>query len=42
LAVAIEVASRQADGSWRWLIGDPFTVWTLSKNEEAMDPACPL
>lgn len=23
---AIEVARRQADGSWCWLIGDPFTV----------------
>lgn len=23
---AIEVARRQRDGSWRWLIGDPFTV----------------
>jgi len=23
---AIEVACRQADGTWRWLIGDPFTV----------------
>ena len=23
---AIEVAHRQADGTWRWLIGDPFTV----------------
>jgi ketosteroid isomerase-like protein len=23
---AIEVARRQSDGSWRWLIGDPFTV----------------
>jgi ketosteroid isomerase-like protein len=23
---AIEVARLQADGSWRWLIGDPFTV----------------
>ena len=23
---AIEVARRQADGSWLWLIGDPFTV----------------
>jgi hypothetical protein len=23
---AIEVARRQADGSWRWLVGDPFTV----------------
>jgi uncharacterized protein (TIGR02246 family) len=23
---AIEVARRQPDGMWRWLIGDPFTV----------------
>ena len=23
---AIEVARRQADGTWKWLIGDPFTV----------------
>jgi ketosteroid isomerase-like protein len=23
---AIEVAQRQPDGTWRWLIGDPFTV----------------
>jgi ketosteroid isomerase-like protein len=23
---ALEVARRQPDGSWRWLIGDPFTV----------------
>jgi hypothetical protein len=23
---AIEVAGRQPDGTWRWLIGDPFTV----------------
>jgi ketosteroid isomerase-like protein len=23
---AIEVSRRQPDGSWRWLIGDPFTV----------------
>jgi uncharacterized protein (TIGR02246 family) len=23
---AIEVARCQPDGSWRWLIGDPFTV----------------
>jgi ketosteroid isomerase-like protein len=22
---AIEVARRQEDGTWRWLIGDPFT-----------------
>lgn len=25
-AYAIEVAHRQPDGTWRWLIGDPFTV----------------
>jgi uncharacterized protein (TIGR02246 family) len=23
---AIEVARRHRDGTWRWLIGDPFTV----------------
>ena len=23
---AIEVARRQVDGTWKWLIGDPFTV----------------
>jgi ketosteroid isomerase-like protein len=23
---AIEVARRQEDGGWRWLIGDPYTV----------------
>ena len=23
---AIEVARRQPDGTWRWLIGDPLTV----------------
>jgi ketosteroid isomerase-like protein len=23
---AIEVGRRQRDGSWRWLIGDPYTV----------------
>jgi hypothetical protein len=23
---AIEVARRQPDGTWRWLIGDPFTI----------------
>lgn len=23
---AVEVARRQADGTWSWLIGDPFTV----------------
>ena len=25
-AYAIEVARRQPDGTWRWLIGDPYTV----------------
>jgi ketosteroid isomerase-like protein len=25
-ALAIEVARRQPDGTWRWLIGAPFTV----------------
>ena len=23
---AIEVSRRQPDGTWRWLIGDPFTI----------------
>ncbi|WP_026735878.1 YybH family protein [Fischerella sp. PCC 9605] len=27
---AIEVARRQPDGSWRWLIGDPFTIGRLA------------
>ena len=33
---AIEVASRQSDGTWRWLIGDPFTVGrpSVSFNED--------
>ncbi|MEW6128033.1 MAG: nuclear transport factor 2 family protein [Acidobacteriota bacterium] len=26
MVYAIEVARRQPDGTWRWLIGDPFTV----------------
>src|SRR6185503_3720293 len=26
---AIEVARRQPDGTWRWLIGDPFTIGRL-------------
>jgi ketosteroid isomerase-like protein len=30
---AIEVARRQADGSWRWLIGDPFTVGRVTSRE---------
>jgi ketosteroid isomerase-like protein len=32
---AIEVARRQVDGSWRWLIGDPFTVGRQSGFEPA-------
>ena len=30
---AIEVARRQPDDSWRWLIGDPFTVGRLSRRK---------
>jgi ketosteroid isomerase-like protein len=30
---AIEVARRQPDGSWRWLIGDPFTVGRRTASE---------
>lgn len=30
---AIEVAGRQPDGAWRWLIGDPFTVGRLRRNK---------
>ncbi|MEX2261666.1 MAG: nuclear transport factor 2 family protein [Bryobacteraceae bacterium] len=29
---AIEVARRQPDGTWRWLIGDPFTVGRRTAN----------
>jgi ketosteroid isomerase-like protein len=34
---AIEVARRQPDGSWCWLIGDPYTVGreVASKNARA-------
>jgi ketosteroid isomerase-like protein len=31
---AIEVARRQQDGTWRWLIGDPFTVRTRLNVEQ--------
>ena len=31
---AIEVARRQPDGTWRWLIGDPFTVSRHMKFDE--------
>jgi uncharacterized protein (TIGR02246 family) len=31
-AYAIEVARRQPDGTWRWLIGDPFTVGRRTKS----------
>ncbi|HMI53753.1 MAG TPA: nuclear transport factor 2 family protein [Candidatus Saccharimonadales bacterium] len=27
---AVEVARRQKDGTWRWLIGDPFTVGRIA------------
>lgn len=35
---AIEIARRQSDGTWRWLIGDPFTVGTqmASYNQEEL------
>ncbi|HEY7095598.1 MAG TPA: nuclear transport factor 2 family protein [Terriglobales bacterium] len=31
---AIEVARRQPDGTWQWLIGDPFTVGRHMKFSE--------
>jgi ketosteroid isomerase-like protein len=31
-AYAIEVARRQPDGTWRWLIGDPFTAGRYRKS----------
>jgi ketosteroid isomerase-like protein len=31
---AIEVARRQPDGTWRWLIGDPFTVGRNTQFDE--------
>jgi ketosteroid isomerase-like protein len=30
---AVEVARRQPDGTWRWLIGHPFTVGRLKSSE---------
>lgn len=30
---AIEIASRQPDGDWHWLIGDPFTVGRLAASK---------
>jgi uncharacterized protein (TIGR02246 family) len=27
---AIEIARRQPNGTWRWVVGDPFTVGRLS------------
>jgi len=30
---AVEVARRQPDGTWRWLIGDPFTVGRIISRE---------
>src|SRR5215813_8625842 len=34
-AYAVEVARRQVDGTWRWLIGDPFTVGRRTASAEA-------
>jgi uncharacterized protein (TIGR02246 family) len=31
---AIEVARRQRDGTWRWLIGDPFTVGRFTDSSD--------
>ena len=33
---AIEVARRQPDGTWRWLIGDPFTVGRQTSAENVI------
>jgi ketosteroid isomerase-like protein len=38
-AHAIEVARRQPDGTWRWLIGDPFTIGKTIAAESAAEPA---
>jgi len=32
---AVEVARRQTDGTWRWLIGDPYTVSRSFRRESA-------
>jgi ketosteroid isomerase-like protein len=32
---AVEVARRQTDGAWRWLIGDPQTVSRSFRRESA-------
>jgi len=29
----IKVARRQPDGTWRWLIGDPFSVGRITARE---------
>jgi ketosteroid isomerase-like protein len=34
---AIEVARRQPDGTWCWLIGDPFTVGGRPPSEQGPD-----
>jgi uncharacterized protein (TIGR02246 family) len=31
---AIEIARRQANGEWRWLVGDPFTVGRLQGSKK--------
>jgi ketosteroid isomerase-like protein len=36
---AIEVARRQPDGTWRWLIGDPFTISKTIADESAAEIA---
>jgi ketosteroid isomerase-like protein len=29
---AVEIARRQPNGTWRWLIGDPFTIVQRREN----------
>ena len=36
---AIEVARRQPDGTWCWLIGDPFTIGKTIAAESASETA---
>ena len=35
---AIEVARRQPDGTWGWLIGDPFTIGRQTATKKAAAP----
>jgi uncharacterized protein (TIGR02246 family) len=35
---AVEVARRQPDGTWRWLIGDPFTTGKIADTLARLPP----